>query len=626
VLSIIAKVFALLFALYQLVNVVHPLQTAELNQNTHLAFALVLIFVNRLAINKKGIAVYIILLLFSLVSTVYVQIFYEQLLNREWLPIKSDVIVGIMLIIAVFEAVRQRFGLVLPVIAGLFILYLIFGHYLPHPLKAYEINQIIRIPHMLSTGLSGIYGTLLNVSASYLVLFFLFAGLIQATGATTFFQEVAKLISRRVRSGAALGAVVTSGLIGSVTGSAGPNVAITGSFTIPMMKKAGYPPHQAGAIEATASTGGQIMPPIMGAAAFVMSAFTGISYWDICVACFLPAILYFLSIGLYAHFQAVAMGIQKTEAAVDVRALLTNLPLFVIPLGVIVYRLMLRYSPGYSIFWAIVVLVGISLFKKDNRELSRRNLNRWTDAILRGMLLGSAVAVACALLGIMVHVVSVTGLGLKLPLLIREVSGGRLYVALPLIMAASFLLGCGITSMAVYVLVAVLTAPLLVELGLLTLQAHLFVYFYAILAQISLPVATAALVAAPLAGAGYLKTGLNAMKAGIGLFVIPFFFIWAPPLIGVHESFGISIISVISCVLVLVVVQALINWQYIAKPTPLEGALLSLCLVLLLGGLITKSPTLSGVGGAVLAIVSFMMLRRKGIILLKMPKKKNVLG
>lgn len=608
----IAKVVALLFALYHLVNVIYPLQTAEPNQNTHLALALVLIFLTRLATNKKLAVVYVIILLFSLVSTGYVQVFYEQLLNREWLPITSDVIVGIMLIIAVFEAVRQRFGLVLPVIAGLFILYLIFGHYLPGPLKAFQISEIIRVPHILSTGLSGIYGTLLNVSASYLVLFFLFAGLIQATGAATFFQEVAKLISRRVRSGAALGAVVTSGLIGSVTGSAGPNVAITGPFTIPMMKRAGYLPEQAGAIEATASTGGQVMPPIMGAAAFLMAAFTGISYWQICLASLLPAILYFLSIGLYAHFQAIRMGIQKTEETVDFKALLINMPLFIIPLGVIIYLLMHHYSPGYSIFWAIVALVGVSLFKKENRELSRRNLNRWSEAIFNGMLLGAAVAAACALLGIVVHVVSVTGLGLKLPLLIRRLSADRLYVALPLIMATSFLLGCGITSMAVYVLVAVLTAPLLVELGLSVLQAHLFVYFYAILAQISLPVATAALVAAPLAGATYMKTGLNSMKAGIGLFIIPFFFMWAPSIIGVHESLGASLISVTSCILVLVILQALVNWQYIARPTPLEGTLLSLSLVLLLAALITKTLPLSAIGAAVLVVVSIMMLHRKG--------------
>lgn len=613
-LTIIAKVVAVLFALYHLVNVIYPLQAAEPNQNTHLAFALVLIYLTRLATNKKVAVVYIILLLFSLVSTVYVQVCYEDLLNREWLPIISDVFIGIMLIIAVFEAVRQRFGLVLPVIAGLFILYLIFGHYLPGTLKAYQISQLIRVPHILSTGLSGIYGTLLNVSASYLVLFFLFAGLIQVTGATIFFQEVAKLISRRVSSGAALGAVVTSGLIGSVTGSAGPNVAITGSFTIPMMKKAGYPPEQAGAIEATASTGGQVMPPIMGAAAFMMSAFTGISYWEICVACFLPAILYFLSVGLYAHFQAKKMDIQKTEEPVDLKALLINMPLFILPLGVIIYRLMLRQSPGYSIFWAIVVLVGISLFKKDNRELSRRNLNRWSEAILHGMLLGAAVAVACAVLGIVVQIVSLTGLGLKLPLVIRELSGGRLYVALPLVMFASFILGCGITSMAVYVLVAVLTAPLLLELGLLTLQAHLFVYFYAILAQISLPVATAALVAAPLAGAKYTKTGLNAMKAGLGLFLIPFLFLWAPSILGIHESLGVSLISVASCVLVLVVAQGLINWHYIAKPTLLEGTLLGLSLVLLLAALITKTYALSFIGAAVLVAVSVMMLQRKGSI------------
>jgi len=410
----------------------------------------------------------------------------------------------------------------LPIVAIVALLYAVSGPYLPgmlaHP--GFPISELA--PYMyLRT--DGIFGVPLGVSASFIFLFVLFGAILNVSGAGQFFIDLALALTGRSRGGPAKAAIVSSALMGSVSGSSVANTVTTGSFTIPLMKSVGYPSHFAGAVEAASSTGGQIMPPVMGAAAFVMAQFLGISYWSIVVAAVIPALLYFFSIFAMVHFRAGREGIEgipKSELP-RVSAVLKKGWHLLLPVVTLIIFLALGYSAIKAVFWSIILLIGISwIGPKEHRMTPKKILHAFID----GGTSAVEVAAACACSGIIIGVVGITGLGLAFTSFIIGLSHGILFLALILTMIASIILGMGLPTTAKYIILSTLAAPAIHRMGVPMLAAHLFILYYGVIADITPPVALAAYAGAGIARANAMRTGFTALGLALAGFIVPFMF------------------------------------------------------------------------------------------------------
>lgn len=513
---------------YHMLNVYYPLQSSTEHLNTHLLFALLLVFLGALAKSRKRWPVLVILIVLSLAVTTYVKVFYFDLENRFGTLTTTDLVVGVVLIILVIEASRRAMGWVIPIVSIFFMAYALLGSYLPGPFHSAKLD-FVEVVSTLTFQFSGtgIYGQLLGVSAYFIFLFTIMGGLLQITGAPDFFRNMGILVARKLQGGPALMAVVGSALMGMVTGVATANIIVTGSFTIPLMKKVGYAPKEAGAIEAAASNGGQIMPPVMGASAFVISSLTGIKYVTIMIAGFIPAVLYFLSVGIYVQLLAMKKNIKPMSTLgeeVNIRQMLLSLPSFLVPLVVIIYLFLQGFSPMFVAFWAVVATI-IMAFLKPGGRLSWR---QWLEGMASGAKAGATIAVSMGPLGIIVAILTVTGLGVKLPGIVEVLSGGNLGLALLLVMFACIILGMGVPTTPAYILVAIVAAPVLVKMGVPLLSAHFFVFYFAVMSLVTPPVAPAAIIASQMAGASYFSTAIEASKAAVAGFLVPFIFVMNP--------------------------------------------------------------------------------------------------
>lgn len=546
-------IFALAMVVYHFIYVRVLIQTSVLHANTHLGFGLVISFLIMIRQNHRFWAVKLLLALLAIACFAYVQFFYLDLVYRISFNTYPDLVIGIILIILCLIACHQAAGLVLPVMAGIFILYAFFGYLLPGPLQAMHMNWKLIISRLaLSFGISGIYGYLLTISATLIFMFMLFAALVSATGAVDFFSMIGDWVSHRFRAGPAMAAVFTSALVGSVSGLPGPNVMITGSFTIPAMKKAGYKPEHAGGIETAASTCGPIVPPVMGIVAFIMVGFTGIPYKDIVAVAILPALLYVFSVALYVTFQAGKLGIQRTASVeIDRKELLLRSPIFFGPLIILTVLLLLEYSPMLAAFWGTIILVAISLI----RPKTRPSLSAFLEGLRKGAEIGSKVAAMCAVLGLVIITITMTGLGIKLPSAVAHLCGDNLLLLLILTGAICIVLGCGIPTSAAYLLVAITCAPMLLKQGIPLLQAHFFVLYAAVFANITPPIAIPAIFASQIACSDYMKTAFQAALAGIAGFLLPLMIIFVPSLTFNFSKPFLAITSLIACPLVFMGLQ-----------------------------------------------------------------------
>ncbi|MEW6669731.1 MAG: TRAP transporter fused permease subunit [Thermodesulfobacteriota bacterium] len=514
--------------LYHMVSTQYLILGAYEHQNIHLFFLLILTFLNTMRKKKAPWARVLqgIFVLLSVASTLYVLVRMSHLEEVIGFPEPLDLVTGVLLIVLVVEGTRQAWGMVLPIVCGIFIAYFFFGHFIPGALyhRPFQFDFIISY---LSIGLSGIYGTFLSISANQVFLFVVFGAMLEVIKINDFFYEAGKLAGRLLKGGPAQTAVISSGLVGMVTGAAVANVAITGAFTIPFMKRVGYKPEIAGAIEATASTGGQLMPPVMGASAFLMAFFLGIPYAEVMIAAILPSLFYYLSVALGVQLIAVSYNIDPPKEAVDKRLIYRRLPLFLIPLIILVVLLLLRYTPMRAAFWAILTSVFLSLLSKDTKprpaELAR--------CLSRGAYMGAQIGVSLAVVGIMAQTLITTGLGTKIVGIVEALSGGNGLIALIVTMFVSLILGCGVPTTAAYSLVAIVVIPSLVKMGVSDLSAHFFAFYFAIISALTPPVALAALAGAGIAGANYWKTGLSAFKLAISGFIIPYLIIYNPVLV-----------------------------------------------------------------------------------------------
>ena len=518
-------VIGVLMVLYHMVSSQYLFIGAYEHQAVHLIFVLLLTFLTSIQKSHHWFTTIlnVVFILLGLVATLYVLFNMRHLEEVIGYPDPMDVVIGIILIFLSIEGTRQAWGLALPIVASFFVLYFFLGHLLPGPLGHRPFNFTYIISY-LSIGLSGIFGTFLSISANQVFLFVVFGAVLGAFKVNDLFYELGKIAGRLLQGGPAHTAVISSSLVGMVSGAPVANVAITGAFTIPYMKRIGYTPEQAAAIEATASTGGQLMPPVMGAAAFLMATFLGQPYAVVMLAGILPAILFYLSVGAGVQFMAASMDIVSPTEKVNKKLIAMRFPIFLIPLAVMFLLLLMRYSPMLAGFWAIIAVICAGVVNPETRP----GLKKLLMQMAQGATVGAKIGISLALVGIMAQSLITTGLGSKIAGLVQTISGGNILIALAITMVVSIILGCGVPPAAAYSLVAIVVIPSLVRMGVVPLSAHFFSFYFAIISAITPPVALAALAGSGIAGANYGRTGIKAFKLAISGFILPYLFVFNP--------------------------------------------------------------------------------------------------
>lgn len=544
VLRFLITVAAVGMSVFILVNSIAVPVTAMLQRALVLMLSLFIIFlVHPYRKNsKKGITVLdAALALCGLAVGGYVLINFNEMVMRMGAPNKTDLILGGLCILLVLESTRRAIGWPLPLVTGVFLLYNYFGNYIPGTFghRGYDLKRIINQMYLTT---EGIFGVPLGVVVSIVFLFVLFGSFLEKSGGGNFFINFAVSLAGRAKGGPAKIAVIGSGLMGTISGSSIANVATVGSLTIPMMKRVGYRPEFAAAVEAGASTGGQIMPPIMGAGAFIMAEFTQIPYVQIIAAAAIPAILYYFSIYMNVHFEACRTNMEglPEDEVPRVKQILRDGWVYIIPIVSLVVILIMGYSPARAAYIGIALLILASMLRSATRMKPVDILDALKDA---GMTSFSIVA-ACACAGMIVATVSMTGLGIKFSNMIGALAGGREILALGLTMLASIILGMALPTTANYIVQASVAAPALVALGLPVLTAHLFVFYFGVFADITPPVALAAYAAAGIAKANPLITGVLASRNVIVAFLIPYLFVYFPALLGKAPASQVVIVTI----------------------------------------------------------------------------------
>ena len=544
--ALIVTIVAILMSTFHLFTAARGTLLAMQQRSLHLIFAFSLGFAlypgfKKSSKNKIDIPDWILIIL-SIVVWGYI------FMNIEYIALKGgkmstlDEVFGVLAILLTLEVTRRVVGPELPIVTIVFLLFAYFGRHMPGILnhRGFGVTRIVS--HMYMTT-EGIMGTPLGVSSTFVFMFILFGSFLDKTGVGQFFIDFAYALTGSTRSGPAMTSVVSSGLMGSISGSSVANTVTTGAFTIPLMKKVGYAPYYAGAVEATSSTGGQIMPPVMGAAAFIMADFTGFQYIEIVKAAVIPAILYYIAVGTMVHLEACKIGLRglPREQLPKISNILLKQGYLLFPLIAIVYMLVKQQPPMNAALAGIVVGVVValtaSLIKKD-KSFTYKSILQAMESGAKGAL---GVACACACAGMIVGVVTLTGFGLKIAEVIVKIAQGRLVPTLILTMIASIILGMGLPTTAKYIVLATMAVPAITKLGVNLMCAHLFILYFGVVADVTPPVALAAYAGAGIAGANSMKTGFQAFKLAIGAFIIPYIFCINPHLVLIDKVVGTTI-------------------------------------------------------------------------------------
>lgn len=463
--------------------------------------------------------------IFALIWTIFdITAFHLRYGEKE----PPDLIVGGLLTLLVLEVTRRAVGWAMVIITAFFIFHALYANYFP----GFFYGPPVRFEKFIDTlfmSSDGIFGIPLHVCATYIVLFIIFGALLIRSGAGRFFIDLAVSMTGHRVGGPAKASAVASGFMGTVSGSAVANVVTTGAFTIPLMRKVGYRPKFAAAVEACASSGGQITPPIMGAAAFIMAEFLETSYVNIIVAAVIPAFLYFATVYFMVHLEAEKNGIGQIERRFlpQTREVLRRGWHLLIALAVLVTFLLLGYTPMKSAFWGIVSLFALSFIRPETR-MSPVDLMAAFESGVRATV---PVTVACACAGLIIGSVFVSGLGLKFTQEVIEISGGNLLILLSLTGVSAIILGMGITTTAVYITVAALIVPALVKAGIEPIAAHMFAFYFGVVSSITPPVALAAFAAAAIAKTGPMATAVESTRVGIAKYLVPLAFAYNPALL-----------------------------------------------------------------------------------------------
>ncbi|WP_336636115.1 TRAP transporter permease [Lysinibacillus fusiformis] len=539
----------LAFSLFQLYTAIFGQFPAQIQRTIHLGFGLTLIFLlfpARKKAPKHKIAWFDYLLaLLSIGVGSYWSMNYTELVNRNGSITQMDFIVGLIAVVLVLEAARRAVGLPITIIAACFLIYAYYGPYFP-AFMAHRGQDLESIVNLMYFTTDGIFGTPISVSATFIFVFLLFGAFLVKTGVGQYFNDLAVSLAGKLIGGPAKVAVFSSALQGTISGSSVANVVTSGSYTIPMMKKLGYRKEFAGAVEAAASTGGQLMPPIMGAAAFLMVEFIGrgITYWDIAKAAAIPALLYFTGIWIMTHFEAKRVGLKglRDDQMPNRKEVFKRIYLLLPIIAIIV--LMLTGTPVmHAALYGIIISIGVAMFNKDTRLKPMDVIGALVEGARTA--LGVVAATACA--GIIVGVVVKTGLGLSLANSLVALAGGSIILTLIFVMIASLILGMGAPTTANYVITSTIAAPAIVALLspntpqelvplVVLLSAHFFVFYFGIIADITPPVALAAFAASGISGGDPIKTGVNSAKLAIAAFIIPYMIVFSPSLLMIDTT------------------------------------------------------------------------------------------
>jgi TRAP transporter 4TM/12TM fusion protein len=591
---------AILMSLFHLYTAGFGVLEAIKQRGVHLTFVLVLIYLlfpaRKASPRGRPTALDVSLACLSLYAGLYIYTQYDAIANRGGVTTSADIVTGGILCLMVLEAARRCIGKELPILALLFVGYALYGNYIPGEFghRGYSLERVIE--HMFLTS-EGIYGVALGVSATYIFLFILFGAFLGETGMARFFNALSLAVAGHTPGGPAKVAIFASGFLGMINGSAVANVATTGTFTIPLMKNVGYRPHFAGAVEAVASTGGQIMPPVMGAAAFVMAEFLGVPYATIMVAAVIPAFLYYLALWCMVHLEARKhglIGLSRNQLPAIGPTLKAQGHLLIPVIGIITLLLQ-GFTPLYAAFLTILMTIAVSYVRRETR-LTLSGLVRALDFGARSAL---GVAIACAVVGFVVGVSSLTSLGLTFGANILAFSHNILILTLVLTMVTSLILGMGLPTTACYIVAATIAAPALVKMGQLPIVAHFFVFYFACLSNLTPPVCLAAFTAAGIAQAGPYQVGWTASRLAIAGFLVPFLAVYSPMLLlaGSYSGLELSVALLTATVGVIGLSAGVENW-FLRKWSLLERAILIVTsLMLIVPGFVTDLVGFGGVGG-----------------------------
>lgn len=528
-LATLITVIAVALALYHLYTSVAGTPPAILHRGIHLFTVLILIFLISSSQKRSrwSHGLNIVLCVAALSVLAFIVYDYEDLPWRTYSPTTLDLILGGITIIITLEACRRAVGTPMAGLIVFFLLYTRFGAYVPGELGHAGFSWLEIIDLQFLT-LNGVFGTPIGVMSTFIIIFLIFAGFLMKTGVVQSFMDMAIRVMGRTTGGPAKAAVIASTLMGSVSGSAAANVVVTGSISIPLMKRLGYEPNFAAAVEASVSSGGQFMPPIMGASAFIIAAVLAIPYLQVALHALIPALLWFFSFFIILHFEGKRLGLRPIpkEEIPSTRKVLKDLYYF-IPIIALVYLLTQGYSPMLAGFYTVVLLLALSCLRKS----TRLNVAGLISALEYGIRAALPVAAATAGAGIIVGAVMQSGVGYYLSAALVNISGGHLFLLLPLVVIVSLILGMGMVTVGAYIIVSILVSPALIEMGVPPIAAHLFPFYFAIISAITPPVAVASYTAAGIANANPWSTGMKGIRLALPALVIPFIFVTQPSLL-----------------------------------------------------------------------------------------------
>ena len=604
----LVSAIAITFSIFQLYTAFFGVLDAQLQRAVHLGFALALSYLLYPTCKSwsrhKLHPLDAILAVLGAASPAYIVIMYRELAFRAGIINSVDLVIGVLGVLLVIEATRRVVGLPMVIVVLAFLTYAFAGPYMPGVLSHRGLTPNQLIGHLYFTT-EGIFGIPLGVSSTFIFLFILFGAYLECTGLGKFFIDIANAIAGWASGGPAKVAVISSAFMGTVSGSSVANVAGTGSFTIPMMKKLGYRKEFAGAVEAASSTGGQLMPPVMGAAAFLMAEFVGVPYIEVVEAAIIPAVLYFAGVWLGVHLEAKRTNLKgiPRDQLPKAWVIFKERGHLAIPLIVIVYLLVTGYTPMRAALVAIVLSIAVSCLRKNTR-ISVKDVVKGLESGAKGVL---GVAIACASAGIIIGVVTKTGVGLKLASGLLALSGGYLLSTMFFTMITSLVLGMGVPTTANYVITSTIAAPALLQLGVPTMAAHMFVFYFGIIADVTPPVALAAYAASGISGGKPLMTGVNASKLAIAAFIIPYVFVMSPELLMINATAGGLLMAVVTAILGMVGVSSSLIGYLADKSTMLERVMQFVSgILMIIPGALTDIP-----GFILFLIVVFLQTRRR---------------
>ncbi|MDP0505760.1 MAG: TRAP transporter permease [Fusobacterium sp. JB019] len=601
------------FTIFQLYYAIRGGIDAMIARSIHLAFGLSAVFflypTNGKMSRKKLHWFDCLLGITAAICCLYIVVFYKDIVMRQGLINNVDMIIGGIAIILVLEAARRVIGLPMVIISLVFIIYALIGRSIPGPLGHRGVRIGGLVQHLFFTT-EGILGLPIQVSSTFIFMFLLFGAYLEKTGMGEFFIQLANSISGDSPGGPAKVAVISSACMGTLSGSSVANVVGTGSFTIPMMKKLGYKSEFAGAVEATASTGGQLMPPIMGAAAFLLAEITGAPYSKVILAALVPAALYYLGVFIGVHFEAKKLGLKgiPKDQIPKISFVLRQRGQLIIPIFVVVALLVSGWSPIYAALGAVVSTILCAAIKKETR-LSFQDL---LNGMVQGAKSALTVIAACACAGIIIGVVTKTGLGLKMGSILVGIAKGNLVLTLFFTMLTSLVLGIGVPTTANYVITSTIAAPAILMIKdasgaqlVPVLAAHLFVFYFGIIADVTPPVCLAAVAASGVAKSEPMKTGMQATRLAIGAFLIPYIFVISPELILINPNISI-VPKLITAVLGMICVAVGLTGYFKRNMNIFER-------VLLIGaGVLALNTGYLSDGVAIVIMVVIYLLQNKG--------------